>query len=124
MISSKEELIGKSSAKPLSREIALSSGKRILIQPLPPSTRIRSASLNKFEKILFILKKGVVQPEMTEDEILMLMDHSLADAVEIYNRIQKICAEYDRTVLNLIPHDLDSEMFAVLEKIAELRGEK
>ena len=54
----------------------------------------------------------------------MLMDHSLADAVEIYNRIQKICAEYDRTVLNLIPHDLDSEMFAVLEKIAELRGEK
>lgn len=124
MISSKEELIGKSSSKPLSREIALSSGKRILIQPLPPSTRIRSASLNKFEKILFILKKGVVQPEMTEEEILMLMDHSLADAVEIYNRIQKICAEYDRTVLNLIPHDLDSEMFAVLEKIAELRGEK
>ena len=124
MISSKEELIGKSSAKPLSREIALSSGKRILIQPLPPSIRIRSASLNKFEKILFILKKGVVQPEMTEEEILMLMDHSLADAVEIYNRIQKICAEYDRTVLNLIPHDLDSEMFAVLEKIAELRGEK
>ena len=124
MISSKEELIGRSSSKPLSREIALSSGKRILIQPLPPSTRIRSASLNKFEKILFILKKGVVQPEMTEDEILMLMDHSLADAVEIYNRIQKICAEYDRTVLNLIPHDLDSEMFAVLEKIAELRGEK
>lgn len=124
MVSSKEELIGKRVGGALPREIVLASGKRLLIRPLPPSVRIRSASLNKFEKILFILKKGIMQPELTEEEILMLMDHSLIDAVEIYNRIQKYCAEYDRTVLDLHVQDRDSEMFTVLEKIAEMRGEK
>ena len=89
MVSSKEELIGKRIGGALPREITLASGKRLLIRPLPPSVRIRSASLGKFEKILFILKKGIFQPELTEEEILLLVDHSLADAVEIYNRIQK-----------------------------------
>lgn len=124
MVSSKKELIGELPAEPVSSEIGLRSGKRVLIRPLPPSVRLRSASLNKFEKLLFILKNGIVQPEMSDSEILSLTDRSLSDAVEIYNGIQNLCGEYDRHVLKLIPHTRDSELFAVLEKIAELRGEK
>jgi len=124
MVSPKEDLIRKNASGYEPVETELRSGKRLVLRPLSPSVRLRSTSMNKVEKILFVLSNGIVQPELNDAERADFLDFNLPDAVETYNRIQHLSAEFDRDVLKITLRDSDGDFMTVLENIAKLRGEK